>query len=231
MGLLVDGHWQDTWYETRDGRFERQDSLFRNWVTADGAPGPTGEGGFEAEPGRYHLFVSLACPWAHRTLIMRSLKRLQPMIGVSVTHWLMGEQGWSFEPGEGVIPDPVLGAGHLHQLYVAAVPHYTGRVTVPVLWDRQRAPSCPTRAPTSCACSTGVRRGGCRTRRLFPGGAAAGDRRGQRARLRHGQQRRVPRRLRHHAGRLRGSGGRAVLRRWTGWSSACRRSATCWATR
>ncbi len=138
MGLLVDGHWQDTWYETRDGRFERQDSLFRNWVTADGAPGPTGEGGFEAEPGRYHLFVSLACPWAHRTLIMRSLKRLQPMIGVSVTHWLMGEQGWSFEPGEGVVPDPVLGAGHLHQLYAAAVPRYTGRVTVPVLWDRQR---------------------------------------------------------------------------------------------
>ena len=138
MGLLVDGHWQDKWYENRDGRFERQDSLFRNWVTADGAPGPTGEGGFKAEPGRYHLFVSLACPWAHRTLIMRSLKRLQPMIGVSVTHWLMGEQGWSFEPGEGVIPDPVLGAEHLHQLYVAAVPHYTGRVTVPVLWDRER---------------------------------------------------------------------------------------------
>ena len=138
MGLLVDGHWQDKWYENRDGRFERQDSLFRNWVTADGAPGPTGEGGFEAEPGRYHLFVSLACPWAHRTLIMRSLKRLQPMIGVAVTHWLMGEQGWSFEPGEGVIPDPVLGAEHLHQLYVAAVPRYTGRVTVPVLWDRRR---------------------------------------------------------------------------------------------
>ncbi len=138
MGLLVDGHWQDQWYETRDGRFERQDSLFRNWVTADGAPGPTGEGGFRAEPGRYHLFVSLACPWAHRTLIMRSLKGLQAIVGLSVTHWLMGEQGWSFEPGEGVIPDPILGASHLHQLYVAAVPRYTGRVTVPVLWDRER---------------------------------------------------------------------------------------------
>ena len=138
MGLLVDGHWQDQWYETRDGRFERQDSLFRNWVTADGAPGPTGAGGFKAEPGRYHLFVSLACPWAHRTLIMRSLKGLQPVIGVSVTHWLMGEQGWSFEQGSGVIPDPILGASHLHQLYVAAVPRYTGRVTVPVLWDRER---------------------------------------------------------------------------------------------
>ncbi len=138
MGLLVDGHWQDQWYENRDGRFERQDSLFRNWVTADGAAGPTGEAGFKAEPGRYHLFVSLACPWAHRTLIMRSLKRLQPLIGLSVTHWLMGEQGWSFEPGAGVIPDPILGADHLHQLYVAAVPRYTGRVTVPVLWDRER---------------------------------------------------------------------------------------------
>ena len=138
MGLLVDGVWQDTWYENRDGRFERQDSLFRNWVTADGAAGPTGEGGFKAEPGRYHLFVSLACPWAHRTLIMRSLKGLQAAVGLSVTHWLMGEQGWSFEPGEGVIPDPILGASHLHQLYAAAAPRYTGRVTVPVLWDRAR---------------------------------------------------------------------------------------------
>ena len=139
MGLLVDGHWQDQWYETRGGRFERQDSLFRNWVTADGAPGPPGGGGFKAAPGRYHLFVSLACPWAHRTLIMRSLKGLQPMIGLSVTHWLMGEQGWSFEQGPGVIPDPILQAEHLHQLYVAAAARYTGRVTVPVLWDRERA--------------------------------------------------------------------------------------------
>ena len=138
MGLLVDGHWQDQWYETRDGRFERQDSLFRNWVTADGAAGPTGEGGFKAELGRYHLFVSLACPWAHRTLIMRSLKGLQPTVGLSVTHWLMGEQGWSFEQGPGVIPDPILQASHLHQLYVAAAARYTGRVTVPVLWDRER---------------------------------------------------------------------------------------------
>ncbi len=138
MGLLVDGRWQDRWYETRDGRFERQDSLFRNWVTADGAAGPTGESGFKAEPGRYHLFVSLACPWAHRTLILRSLKGLQPTVGLSVTHWLMGEQGWSFEQSAGVIPDPILGAEHLHQLYVAAASHYTGRVTVPVLWDRER---------------------------------------------------------------------------------------------
>ncbi len=138
MGLLVDGHWQDRWYETRDGRFERQDALFRNWVTPDGAPGPTGEGGFAAAPGRYHLYVSLACPWAHRTLILRRLKRLEPIIGVSVVNWLMGAQGWSFEPGEGVVPDPVHHAAFLHQIYTASAPHYTGRVTVPVLWDRER---------------------------------------------------------------------------------------------
>ena len=138
MGLLVDGRWQDRWYENRDGRFQRQDSAFRHWVTADGAPGPTGEGGFPAEPGRYHLFVSLACPWAHRTLIMRRLKGLENTVGLSVVHWLMGEQGWSFEPGDGVIPDPVLDARFLHQLYAAAMPRYTGRVTVPVLWDRAR---------------------------------------------------------------------------------------------
>ncbi|WP_419730263.1 glutathione S-transferase family protein [Lichenicola sp.] len=138
MGLLVDGHWQDQWYETRDGRFERQDSRFRSWVTADGSPGPTGEGGFKAEPGRYHLYVSLACPWAHRTLIMRRLKGLEPAIGVSVTHWLMAENGWTFEPGPGVVADPVLGARFLHELYTEADPHYTGRVTVPVLWDLER---------------------------------------------------------------------------------------------
>jgi putative glutathione S-transferase len=129
MGLLVDGHWQDRWYETRDGRFERQDALFRNWVTPDGAPGPTGEGGFA---------VSLACPWAHRTLILRRLKGLERIVGVSVVNWLMGAQGWSFEPGEGVVPDPVHHAAFLHQIYTASAPHYTGRVTVPVLWDRER---------------------------------------------------------------------------------------------
>ena len=138
MGLLVDGHWQDQWYQNRDGRFERQDSRFRNWVTADGAPGPAGENGFKAESGRYHLYVSLACPWAHRTLIMRRLKGLEQAIGVSVTHWLMAENGWTFEPGPGVVADPVLGARFLHELYTAADPHYTGRVTVPVLWDLER---------------------------------------------------------------------------------------------
>lgn len=139
MGLLVDGVWHDQWYDTSDGgRFQRKASSFRNWVTADGSAGPSGEGGFRAEPGRYHLYVSLACPWAHRTLIMRTLKRLEDAIPVSVVHWHMRERGWTFAPGPGVIPDPILGAEVLHQVYTAADPSYTGRVTVPVLWDKER---------------------------------------------------------------------------------------------
>ncbi|MCW5725090.1 MAG: glutathione S-transferase family protein [Maricaulaceae bacterium] len=140
MGLLVDGVWKDEWYDTEStgGRFKRQDSAFRNWVTADGAAGPTGEGGFQAAPGRYHLYVSLACPWAHRTLIFRRLKGLEGMIPVSVVHWRMKEHGWTFEDGPGVIADPIHGARYMHQVYTAAKPDYTGRVTVPVLWDKQR---------------------------------------------------------------------------------------------
>ena len=138
MGLLVDGQWQDQWYDTSasGGRFIRKDSIFRNWVTPDGTPGPTGTGGFAAEPGRYLLYVSLACPWAHRTLIVRALKGLEGLIDVAVVNWLMREQGWTFAPGPGVVPDPVQGAAFLHQVYTAADPHYSGRVTVPVLWDR-----------------------------------------------------------------------------------------------
>lgn len=141
MGLLIDGTWHDQWYDTASsgGRFQRKDSSFRHWVTPDGAPGPSGGGGFAAEPGRYHLYVSLACPWAHRTLVMRTLKGLERMIDVSVVHWRMLAQGWTFEDGTGVVPDPVLDARHLHELYTAADARYTGRVTVPVLWDRQRA--------------------------------------------------------------------------------------------
>ncbi len=138
MGLLVDGVWQDKWYETREGRFERESSRFRGQVTPEGAPLPgENSSGFRAEPHRYHLYVSLACPWAHRTLIMRRLKGLEEMIGLSVVHWIMGEQGWSFQDGPGVIPDPE-GAAFLHQVYTRAKPDYTGRVTVPVLWDRQQ---------------------------------------------------------------------------------------------
>jgi putative glutathione S-transferase len=141
MGVLVDGVWHDKWYDTRStgGRFVRTDARFRNWITADGAPGPTGEGGFKAEPGRYHLYVSLACPWANRTLIFRALKGLEDMIGFSVTHWLMAENGWTFAPGEGVVPDTVNGASCIHQLYTKADPRYSGRATVPVLWDKERS--------------------------------------------------------------------------------------------
>lgn len=141
MGLLVDGRWQDQWYDTAKsgGRFQRQDSAFRNWVTADGAPGPSGGGGFKAEAGRYHLYVSLACPWAHRALIFRALKGLEAMIDVSVVNWLMLDKGWTFAQGEGVVPDPIGGAQYLHEVYTRADPHYTGRVTVPVLWDKATA--------------------------------------------------------------------------------------------
>ncbi len=140
MGLLIDGKWHDRWYDTKSsgGRFLRSESQFRNWVTADGAPGPTGEGGFAAAPGRYHLYVSLACPWAHRTLIFRKLKRLEDAIGVSVVHWHMGEYGWEFRDGPGTMPDTVNDARFLHEIYTRAEPDYSGRVTVPVLWDKER---------------------------------------------------------------------------------------------
>ena len=140
MGLLVKGQWLDQWYDTdsTDGRFARSESQFRNWVTADGSAGPSGKGGFKAEAGRYHLYVSLACPWAHRTLIFRKLKGLESMISVSVVNPLMREHGWTFEAGEGVVADPVFQARYMHQIYTAADPEYTGRVTIPVLWDKKQ---------------------------------------------------------------------------------------------
>ena len=140
MGLLIDGKWHDQWYDTKTtgGRLERQASAFRNWVTADGRAGPSGEGGFEAEPGRYHLYVSLACPWAHRTLIFRKLKHLESLIDVSVVHWHMGEHGWTFEAGPGATGDRLMGKHYLHEIYTSAKSDYSGRVTVPVLWDKKR---------------------------------------------------------------------------------------------
>ncbi len=140
MGLLVDGNWQDKWYDTgkSGGRFVRSDAQFRNWVTADGAPGSSGEGGFEAEAGRYHLYVSLACPWAHRTLIFRTLKGLEAMISVSVVHHFMAENGWTFQTADGATGDTLYGWQYMHQIYTKAAPAYSGRVTVPVLWDRKR---------------------------------------------------------------------------------------------
>jgi glutathionyl-hydroquinone reductase len=139
MGMLVDGAWRDVWYDTSaGGRFEREQSAFRNWVTSDGASGPTGTGGFVAARNRYHLYVSLACPWAHRTLIMRRFKGLQKFVSLSVVHWRMRENGWTFDTGPCATGDPVNHATALHQVYTAADANYTGRATVPVLWDKQR---------------------------------------------------------------------------------------------
>jgi putative glutathione S-transferase len=133
MGLLVDGNWTDRWYETKSsgGRFERKESTFRDWVRADGSTA------FLPEAGRYHLYVSLACPWAHRTLLVRSIKKLKSVISVSVVEPLMAENGWVFGDAEGAVPDDVNGAKFLHQIYTQANPTFTGRVTVPVLWDRK----------------------------------------------------------------------------------------------
>ncbi len=139
MGDLLKGAWRAEGDFPRDksGRFVRPDAQFRNWVTASGEPGPTGAGGFKAEPGRYHLIASLACPWAHRTLIFRRLKGLESMISLSVVHWLLRERGWTFDEGPGVIPDPIFGASGLSEFYLKARPDFSGRVTVPVLWDKK----------------------------------------------------------------------------------------------
>ena len=141
MGLLVDGIWKDQWYDTKstNGHFKRQAPSFRDWVTADGSAGPGGSGGFKAEAGRYHLYVSYACPWAHRTLIFRKLKGLEDMIGVSVVHPYMAENGWAFEADfDGATGDDVNGKNYLYEVYLKAKPDYTGRVTVPALWDKER---------------------------------------------------------------------------------------------
>lgn len=139
MGLLVDGKWVDQWYDTKSsgGRFIRKDSQFRNWITKDGSAGPSGQAGFQAEKDRYHLYVSLACPWAHRTLMLRALKGLEDYISISIVNPLMLENGWTFEKADGVIQDTVNQADFLYQVYLEADPHYTGRVTVPVLWDKK----------------------------------------------------------------------------------------------
>lgn len=135
MGLLINGQWRDLWYDTTKtgGQFVRQESQFRKHVTADGSSG------FPAESGRYHLYVSLACPWASRTLILRKLKGLENAISLSVVDPYMGQNGWSFSERAGCVPDPIFNARYLHEIYTAAAPHYSGRVTVPVLWDKKTA--------------------------------------------------------------------------------------------
>jgi len=139
MGLLVDGTWHDVWYDTKasQGRFVRSESQFRNWITADGSAGPSGHAGFRAEPGRYHLYVAFACPWAHRTLIMRKLKGLETLISVSATNSYMGAEGWTFAPGPETIADDVNHAQRVYELYTLADPDYSGRATVPILWDKR----------------------------------------------------------------------------------------------
>ncbi len=138
MGLLVDGVWQEDVSRTKDGQFIRPATRFRDFVTADGSPGPTGNGGFAAEAGRYHLYISLACPWAHRTLIFRDLKHLENAISVSIAEPLYGKTGWEFGTARGGTPDAANGKSSLAEIYLLADPHYTGRVSVPVLWDKKR---------------------------------------------------------------------------------------------
>lgn len=140
--MLVDGKWIENWQPVQKadekGRFVRQVSSFRNWITPDGSAGPTGEGGFEAEPGRYRLYVALICPWASRTLIARKLKGLDKVIPVTVVNPVISAQGWQFGGYDGAQDDPLFGARYMHEIYTRAEPHFTGRATVPVLWDMKR---------------------------------------------------------------------------------------------
>jgi putative glutathione S-transferase len=139
-GVFIDGVWHRQWYDTAatGGRFVPADPVFRNWVTPDGSPGPSGQGGFAAERGRYHLYVSLACPYAHRTIIFRKLKKLESVISMSILDPVMGERGWEFGAGPGTIADTVNGKQRLGEIYLLADPRYTSRVSVPVLWDIKR---------------------------------------------------------------------------------------------
>jgi len=140
MGFFLDGVWHDKWHDTdkTKGRFQREPTRFHNWITPDGTPGPDGDGGFSAEAGRYHLYVSLACPWAHRTLIFRKLKKLEDLISVSVVSPMMFDKGWTFNRDEGSTGDHLYDAATLGEIYLKSDAKYSGRVTVPVLWDKQR---------------------------------------------------------------------------------------------
>jgi len=139
LGKLIAGEWvqDEADVRKRESEFLRPDSQFRNWITPDGSPGPTGEGGFKAEKDRYHLYIGHACPWAHRTHIFLKLKGLESMVSMSVVHWFMGKEGWTFEEGEGVIADSVNNTHRMYEVYRKADASFTGRVTIPVLWDRQ----------------------------------------------------------------------------------------------
>ena len=135
MGFLINGEWHDKWRDTeaKDGSFVRPDAKIRNWITATGEPGPSGDGGFKAEAGRYHLYIAESCPWAHRTIIFRLLKGLEDMISVSVVNPISGTNGWTFEEGHGVVSDPEYSAAFLYEIYQRSDSKYTGQVTVPTL--------------------------------------------------------------------------------------------------
>ena len=138
MGLLVDGHWSDDDnIRNEEGKFIRPESSFRNWITSDGGPGPTGELGFAAEAGRYHLYITHNCPWAYRTAMFRRVKGLEDIISISIGGASFKDQGWTFNEEPGALPDAVNNIYYLHELYTKADPKYTGRVTVPVLWDKK----------------------------------------------------------------------------------------------
>ena len=138
MGLLIDGHWSDDDnIRSEEGKFIRPESSFRNWVTSDGGPGPTGELGFAAEAGRYHLYITHNCPWAYRTAMFRRVKGLEDIISISIGGASFKDQGWTFNEEPGALPDAVNNIYYLHELYTKADPKYTGRVTVPVLWDKK----------------------------------------------------------------------------------------------
>ena len=141
MGSLIEGKWVDKWRDTDStgGHFVRPDAKVRNWITRDGDAGPTGDAGFKAEAGRYHLYIASSCPWAHRTMIFRTIKGLEDMISVSVVNPITHGDGWTFHDGHGVVPDPLNNATYLYEVYQNADPNYTGLVTVPTLWDRQQS--------------------------------------------------------------------------------------------
>jgi hypothetical protein len=219
MGVLVEGKWQDKWYDTKTtgGRFVRPDSRYRNWVTADGSPGPTGEGGFKAEPGRYHLYVSLACPWAHRTLIFRRLKKLAEVISVSVVEPHMLAEGWTFNEEN---PDHLYGVQRLYDIYLKANGNYSGRVTVPVLWDKQRETIVSNEVGRNNPdAELRVRRVRRQLARFLSGGPAGRDRRTQRDDLRECEQRRLPGRFRHQQEPMRKRSAACSIR-WTSWTRA-----------
>jgi len=141
MGSLIEGKWVDKWRDTEStgGHFVRPDAKVRHWITCDGEPGPSGDGGFKAEADRYHLYIASSCPWAHRAMIFRALKGLQDMISFSVVNPITHGDGWTFHDGHGVIPDPLFGATYLYEVYLQADPSYTGLVTVPTLWDKKQS--------------------------------------------------------------------------------------------